>query len=216
MVRINLLPDRRPTKTRVAATEPGQLWLLVVMGLMVLEIVALLFVQKWKQDEYAKVQGDNIATQAKIDDLKNKIKDQAQVKAQLQELKDRQAAIQKLESGRTGPTAVLEEISHILTAGRGPTTDKDKLEQLRHENPQAVLNANWDPRRLWLTSYQEIERAVKIGGIAKDSEDVSEFERRLILSDYFYDVNLLPGGKFTDNVTKTELVRFEMSAKVRY
>ena len=74
-----------------------------------------------------------------------------------------------------------------------PTTDRDKLEQLKRDNPTEVHNPNWDPRRLWLTSYEEVDRVVKLGGLARDGEDVSEFERRLKLSDYFYDVKLLPG-----------------------
>jgi hypothetical protein len=57
---------------------------------------------------------------------------------------------------------------------------------------------------------------VKIAGLARDGEDVSEFLRRLSLSDYFYDVRLLPASKGMDAATKLELVKFEMSAKVRY
>ena len=212
MVRVNLLPEKRQAKT-----EPGQAWLLVVVvGLALLELIGLGVVQKYKQDELAKVQDADAATQSKIDEVNGRIKDHPQVTAQLQELRDRQVAIQKLQAGRTGPTATLEELSHILTQGRGPTTDRDKLEQLKHDNPTAVLNVNWDPRRVWLTQYTELERVVKMAGLAKDSEDVSEFERRLILSDYFYDVNLLPGGKVVDATTKQELMRFELSAKVRY
>ena len=57
---------------------------------------------------------------------------------------------------------------------------------------------------------------MKVGGLARDGEDVSEFLRRLSLSDYFYDVKLLPATKSVDAVTKLELIKFEMSAKVRY
>ena len=103
-----------------------------------------------------------------------------------------------------------------LTAGRGPTVERDKLEQLKRDNPSAVPNVNWDPRRLWMTSYKEDNRVVKLVGLARDGEDVSEFLRRLALSDYFYEVRLMPAKKEIDQVTKLELVRFEMSAKVRY
>ena len=75
---------------------------------------------------------------------------------------------------------------------------------------------NWDPRRLWMTAYKEDNRVVKISGLARDGEDVSEFLRRLSLSDYFYEVKLLPAVKENDKDTKLELVKFEMSAKVRY
>jgi len=108
------------------------------------------------------------------------------------------------------------ELTRVLTAGRGPTVDRDKLEQLKRDNPSAVPNVNWDPRRLWLVSYKEADRTVKLAGLARDGEDVSEFLRRLSLSDYFYDVKLLPASKGQDGVTKLELVRFELSAKVRY
>jgi hypothetical protein len=69
---------------------------------------------------------------------------------------------------------------------------------------------------VWLLSYQELERAVRIVGLARDAEDVSELQRRLLLSDYFTEVNLLPGSKQVDGATKQELVHFEMTAKVKY
>jgi type IV pilus assembly protein PilN len=100
--------------------------------------------------------------------------------------------------------------------GRGPTTDRDKLEQLKRDNPQEVYNSNWDARRLWLTSYLESDRTVKLQGLARDGEDVSELERRLKLSDYFSDVKLLPGQKIIDGTSHQELFKFELSAKVKY
>ena len=57
---------------------------------------------------------------------------------------------------------------------------------------------------------------MRLAGLARDGEDVSEFLRRLTLSDYFYDVKLLPATKSIDAVTHLELVRFELSAKARY
>ena len=57
---------------------------------------------------------------------------------------------------------------------------------------------------------------MKIAGMARDGEDVSEFLRRLSLSDMFFDVKLLPASKAADTATKLELVKFDVSAKVRY
>ena len=100
--------------------------------------------------------------------------------------------------------------------GRGPTTDKDKLEQLKRDNPTAVPNPNWDPRRLWITTYTELDRSVKIEGLARDGEDIAEFLRRLGLSDYFYDVRPLPASEVADKDTKINLKQFAVSAKVKY
>ncbi len=218
MVRINLLPDRRgQAGRRTSAVEPGQLWLVAVLGAAVATIVACLFLEKMKESELAAILADNGVTQGQIDAIGKQMSDHPEITARLKELRDREDAIQKLESARTGPTSALLELSRLLTVdGRGPSTDRDKIEQLKRDNPSAVYNANWDPRRLWLTSYKEADRVVRMGGLARDGEDVSEFERRLKLSDYFGDVKLLPGEKITDSQTHQELFKFELSAKVRY
>src|SRR6202035_2890651 len=140
----------------------------------------------------------NQEIEANIASIKSQISNHEDIKVQLKELRDREEAIQKLQAARTGPTSTLLELAHVLTPGRGPTTDRDKLEQLKRDNPAEVYNQNWDARRLWLTSYQESDRTVKLGGLARDGEDVSELERRLKLSDYFTDVKLLPGQKIVD------------------
>ncbi|HVH43669.1 MAG TPA: PilN domain-containing protein [Labilithrix sp.] len=224
MIRINLLPQKKQLRTRGAggAIEEGggggesQVWLAFVVGAVLLEIIVLLFVYKTKQDQLAQVQKHNTELTANIDNIKREIAQHATIKAQLKELRDREEAIQKLQSARTGPTAAMLELSRIMTPGRGPSVDRDKLEQLKRDNPSAVPNASWDPRRLWLNSYRETDRVVRLAGLARDGEDVSEFLRRLSLSDYFYEVKLLPASKAMDSVTKLELVRFEMSAKARY
>jgi type IV pilus assembly protein PilN len=218
MVRINLLPDRRgQAGRRTAAVEPGQLWLVGVLGAALVTIVICLFVQKIKDSELAAILADNGVTQGQIDGISKQMADHPQITARLKELRDREDAIQKLQSARTGPTSALLELSHLLTVGgQGPSTDRDRLEQMKRDNPTEVYNANWDPRRLWLTSYKEADRVVKMGGLARDGEDVSELERRLKLSDYFADVKLLPGSKMTDSQTHQELFQWELSAKVRY
>jgi type IV pilus assembly protein PilN len=223
VIRINLLPQKRPLRRRGEAGAPdaggggeSQAWLAFVLGAILLEVIVLLFVYKTKQDQLTQVQKHNQEVTANIDAIKREIANHAEIKAQLKELRDREEAIQKLQAARTGPTATMLELSRILTPGRGPTVDRDKLEQLKRDNPTAVPNPNWDPRRLWLGSYKESERTVKVAGYARDGEDVSELLRRLTLSDYFYEVRLLPATKSVDAVTKLELVKFEMSAKVRY
>jgi type IV pilus assembly protein PilN len=221
MIRINLMPNKKVVRRKgeVGADTGGgesQAWLVFVLGAVLLEVIVLLFVYKTKQDQLQQAVKHNQEIQANIDAIKREIQNHAQIKAELKELRDREEAIQKLQSARTGPTATMLELSRILTAGRGPTVDRDKLEQLKRDNPSAVPNVNWDPRRLWMTSFKEDNRTVRIVGLARDGEDVSEFLRRLSLSDYFYEVRLLPAQKGMDQGTHLELVKFEMSAKVRY
>lgn len=223
MIRINLLPQKKQLRRRGEAGAPvevgggeSQVWLAFVLGAVLLEVIVLLFVYKTKQDQLTQVQKHNTELTGNIDNIKREIAQHATIKSQLKELRDREEAIQKLQGARTGPTATMLELSRMMTPGRGPTVDRDKLEQLKRDNPSAVPNASWDPRRLWLSGFKENDRNVRLAGFARDAEDVSEFLRRLSLSDYFYDVKLLPATKAVDATTKLELVKFEMSAKVRY
>jgi type IV pilus assembly protein PilN len=217
MVRINLLPDKRQSGRRGQGAEPVQYWLFGVLGAAIAAVILCLFIQKVKEDELAQIVAENGRSQGQIDAIKKQIADHPDIKARLSELRDREDAIQKLQGARTGPTSTLLELAHLLTVGgRGPTTDRDKLEQMKRDNPGEVYNPNWDPRRLWIESYVEADRAVKMTGLARDGEDVSELERRLKLSDYFAEVRLRPGEKIVDSTTHQELFRFELSAKVRY
>jgi len=217
MIRINLLPQKREARRGGAtSTEGSNLWLAVVGGVLLLEAVALLFWYRTRQNSLQDAMKANQEIEANIANINTQIADHNEIKTQLKELREREEAIQKLQAARTGPTSTLLELSHVLTPGRGPTVDRDKLEQLKRDNPGAVPNPNWDPRRLWLTRYTETDRTVRLQGLARDGEDVSEFLRRLSLSDYFYELKLLPAAKTNDEKSRLELVRFELSAKARY
>jgi type IV pilus assembly protein PilN len=217
MVRINLLPDRRQAGGfGMTGAEPEQLWLFGgISGSVVLAIVVCLFVQKFKQDELAAIIVENQRTQGQIDQVRAQIADHGAILGRLKELRDREDAIMRLQNSRIGPTQVLLELSRLLTSGRGPTGDRDRLEQLRRDNPAEAFNPGWDVRRVWITSYNETDRNLKLSGMARDGDDVSEFERRLKQSDFFSDVRLLPGDKVSDKAG-SEVFRFDLSARTRY
>jgi type IV pilus assembly protein PilN len=213
VIRINLLPQRREAK---GGAEVDQRWLLVVLGVVVAEIVALFLLHQVKRDELAKQVRKNAELSSQIEQIKKTVANHADIKAQLETLRAREDAISKLQQARSGPTAVLLELSRVLTNGHGPTVDPDVLAQLRRDNPTAVYNPGWDPKRLWLTSFQENDRLVKIDGLARDGDDVSELARRLNLSTYFADVKLLPASKTVDSESKLDVIGFQLQAKARY
>lgn len=212
MIRINLLPQKRESRQ-----ETSQTWLAVLMGVLFLEGVALFFLHESKNRELEAHKHTNQEIQQQISEIEKTVANHAQVKAQLAEFQNREDAIKKLQGARSGPTNVLLEVSRVLSA-RGPTVDPDRLAQLRRDNPLAVPNLSWDPRRLWLTLYKESDRTVLIEGLARDGEDVSEVARRLALSNFFQDVKLLPASKQTETVggAKIEMLKFQLQAKVKY
>ena len=206
MIRINLLAQKK----RAERSDGSQVWLAVVMVVVLAEVAALFVLHSFKAEELADQQRKNNELSSQIEQAKKNVANHEQVKAELALLRARETAIQKLQSGRSGPTAILMELARILTPGRGPSVDPDRLAQLRRDNPLSVFNPNWDSRRLWVTGYVEAQRKLRIDGKARDGEDVSELARRLNLSSYFYDVKLLPATREND------FVKFSIETKVRY
>jgi type IV pilus assembly protein PilN len=206
MIKINLLAQKK----RAERSDVSQVWLAVVMVVVLAEVAALFVLHSFKAEELTQQERKNAELTSQIEQAKKNVANHEQVKADLALLRAREEAIQQLQSGRSGPTAILMELARILTPGRGPSVDPDRLAQLRRDNPLSVFNPNWDSRRLWLTGYVEAQRKLKIDGKARDGEDVSELARRLNLSSYFYDVNLLPATREND------FVKFSIETKVRY
>lgn len=206
MIRINLLAQKK----RAEKSEASQVWLAAVMVVVLAEVAALFVFHSVKAEELSDQVRKNAELTSQIEQAKRNVANHDQVKGELATLRAREAAIQKLQSARSGPTAILMELARILTPGRGPSVDPDRLAQLRRDNPLSVFNPNWDSRRLWITGFVEAQRRLKIDGKARDGEDVSELARRLNLSSYFYDVRLLPASREQD------FVKFSIEAKVRY
>jgi len=217
VIRVNLLPQKRGA--RGAAPAASQRWLLAVLGVLVLEIVVLFAFHKKKLDDLQDQKNINAQLDGKIQSIKTLVANHEEIKKALAVLRAREDAITKLQTARSGPTAVLLELAQILTRDKGPTADPERLAQLKKDNPLNVYNPGWDTRRLWITNYVESDRVVKIEGLARDGSDVSELAQRLKLSTYFYDVALLPGKKEPDTASKgdkLDLVAFALQLKVRY
>lgn len=212
MIKINLMPSKR----RAERGDGSQLWLAVVMVLMLAMVAGLFVFHGFKAEELKDQQRKNAELNSQIDQSRNAVSNHDNVKKQLAQLRAREEAIGKLQSARTGPTAILLELARLLTPGRGPSVDPDRLSQLRRDNPLAVFNPSWDARRLWLTKFVEQNRKLHIEGFAQDGEDVSELARRMNLSAYFAEVRLLPATRQTDATTHMEVVSFALEARVKY
>jgi type IV pilus assembly protein PilN len=213
MIRVNLLPQKR---RKAGGGGRGELWLVACLLSVALEVVGCLVLYGQKQDELTQELDRNKALEGQIKQIKDVSKNHEELKQKLSALRDREEAIAKLQSARSGPTAMLLEVARLLTPGRGPSVDPNELSKVRRENPLQDYNANWDPRRLWLTKFVEADRTVRLEGIARDGEDVSELARRMNLSTYFDDVQLLPAKREIEKESGLPMVAFKLEAKVRY
>jgi type IV pilus assembly protein PilN len=211
LIRINLLPAKRRVES-----EGGQGWLLVLLALFVGQVIGLFVLHGYKGEALTEQRRKNAELETQIKQVKKAVANHKAIKDELEQLRAREDAIAKLQSARTGPTAVLLELAKLLTPGRGPSVDPQLLQRLRDENPGEVFKSGWDSRRLWITRFVEQQRQVRLEGLARDGEDVSELARRMTLSSFFDEVKFLPAKKSMDQASGLELVKFELEAKVRY
>ncbi len=212
MIRINLLPAKRARRR-----EAGQRQL-AAMGLAVLATAGgAVFVHISASNERDDLARQNRLIQSDIDRLKAELGDYDKVRTQREELLKQRKSIQALEQARTGPVFLLRELSEILTAGKGPTFDRVLYEESLRRDPNVGFNAAWDTRRVWLESFEEDQKRVRIRGAAKSIEDASEFLKRVQLSVFFSDVR--PEG--TTQVSSggpgsVKYVSFSFTAQVAY
>jgi type IV pilus assembly protein PilN len=183
VIRINLLPGKKPKRA-----EAGQRHLVFMGAGLLVGVLGIVVLHVQTSNELDEVRHENRKIQSDIDRLKGELGDYDKVKAQREELLKQRKTIQALDQNRTGPVFLLRELSEILTPGKGPTFDGVAYQENLLRDPNAGFNASWDTRRVWLDTFDEDHKKVKIKGAAKSNEDVAEFLKRLNLSVFFADV----------------------------
>jgi type IV pilus assembly protein PilN len=179
MIRINLLPTDKKKRARRIAPSPmpsGDLnlgtWAAIYAGAIAIWLVvlgALYFAQSGEVDTIAQ---ENKTLEARRDELKSKTKGLSDVESRLEKSRKLEKVVQELERARRGPTRAVMELSKVLSSPGGPSINAAELERMRQDNPLAGFNESWDVRRLWITSFEEIERECKIVGMGRSNEDV--------------------------------------------
>ncbi|MCA9582038.1 MAG: PilN domain-containing protein [Myxococcales bacterium] len=216
MIRINLLPQAKRAARVRAPAAPGSVqgWF---VGYFVAAVIAVLGLAGWyvtTNNEIEEIKRVNSEIQSEIDSIKKKSAQIEEVRSQIAQSQRLEDMVTELNKARLGPARVMMELSKVLSVDGGPTIDRQELERRRRENPLAGFNRSWDPRRVWLTSFQETSRACRIRGAGRTNDDVAEFLRRLSLSEVFSDVRLK--GTSAGSKDGLSIVSFEISSKVNY
>ncbi len=211
MIRINLLPVKSAKRR-----EQGQKQLLVGAGWITLVVVGIIVFHSAAESKINDLRTHNQELSTAIAKLKAELTDYDQIKARREELIRKGNAIKRLQANRSGPVWLMRELSDILTKGKGPSFNKDQYEELLRRDPNAAFNTTWDPKRVWLLSYDEKAHQVKIHGAAKSDEDVAEFLKRLKLSAFFSDVYWQQTQPQFDQKLNVAYVTFDVKARVNY
>lgn len=197
MIRINLIPVKRAKKVYSIVTQ-----LILFIVILVVIAIVLVFIdgiKRQKKDELFIQVGD---VNLKIDKIKRQISDHSQIKSNIEKIEYKQKIIDDLESRRSGPAYFLIELSNILSKTKGPHINPQRYQSIITVDRSDGYNPTWDGQRLWLSSILEENREVDIKGDALSNQDVSEFLRRLELSDFFYNVNLVETSQREFDVSK--------------
>ncbi len=231
MIRINLLPDAKRLSAAAAGEEYNAYWFGGYFAAALLCIAACVAVYFNKSAEIDEMRQQNQSLQARIADLNAKAANINDVRARLEASQELERVVEQLNRSRTGPTRLLVELSRVLTAGVGPTTDPEEMERLRSEDPDSLPSTEWDVRHLSITSFiessgparggsggeaaggetAEVMRPVIIKGVAQSPDDVGEFIIRLDASVLFREVQLANTERNDDDSTD-----FELRAEVIY
>jgi type IV pilus assembly protein PilN len=212
MIRINLLPVKAAKRR-----EQGQRQLLIGVMVLSLALVTIIVFHGAEVAKSSELRGINQRLSTDISRLKTEIGDYDVIKAQRDELIRQREAIKRLQANRAGPVWLMRELSDILTKGKGPTFNKEQYEDQLRRDPNTAFNPNWEPKRVWLVSYAELNHEVKLRGAAKSDEDVAEFLKRLKLSAFFSDVYWQQTQPQTDQkMNNVSFVTFDVAARVNY
>lgn len=221
MIRINLLPSGRRGAFAAGASATADVgstpvWVAVYAAgtaLWILALVGVYFVFSGRLDEQL---AQNRRLEEEVASLDRKSGELVALRAELAASQQLEQVVDELNAARLGPTRLLLELSKILSVDGGPTIDPSELERIREENPLAGMNKGWDVRRLWIDSFEESDRSVRMTGLGRTNEDVAEFLQRLSLSQLFDDVTLEKTEAETDDDTGLVFIEFTLSAKVTY
>ncbi len=212
MIRINLYRAKVARKRERVALAEALLFLLVALVCG----AVIWIVNGWVNEKIEIQERTNDIKKMKIESIRQEIKDHEEIKRQLSEIEAREKIIQELIAARTGPVQMLVELMKILSSGKGPSIRPEEYREMIRRDPTSGFNPEWDTRRLWLTSFEEKERSVVIKGEAMSNEDVGEFLRRLKISGYFFDEELIKTKSEKLSASNASIVKFEMKCKIRY
>lgn len=217
MIRINLLPGKKKSRSRESApANQGAVALFVGLGIIVVIAAGVYLLLhrpiaqeiEEKNRQNAKLLGENRAIEART-------KDYTTLKSTLQMAEEQRTAIERLENARSVPAWLLNELSNILTMGGTPTMTEVTAAQVAADPNRAWLKG-WDPKHVWISEFTEKEGKFTLAGGALSDADITQLALRLQASVYFVGVIPAKAEETSDKDSGITYYKFEIHGTVRY
>jgi Tfp pilus assembly protein PilN len=219
MIKINLLPQRRPKK-RGAASDPSANHLVVgVAGLVVAAAVIALLVDRPKRVRLAELTRENQQLQTDIRAKTKQLEGYADLQKASDEADERYRSIKRLLRAKVVPANVLHELGEILMTGKRPKMTADMLRRTGSgddSDPNKRFQDDWDASHVWLSGFTDTAGLFKLEGGAQSESDVTQLAKRLAASVYFSDVTPAGGERVADAQTGAGYFKFTITGKVAY
>ncbi len=215
MLRINLIPQKTSPKE---ARGQQMLFLILVVWLatgggLFYHYRFVLDTSSVEKNRKIIAENNDRINQLQIQISQFKVLPEAERKKLEAEYQKLMETVSRIEKVRSNPVFVLLELSRIVSVGQLPTVT----------NPESRmdLDTNWDPSPVFFTRLDEKERILTLEGIARSHYDVSELARRLRISAYFRNPEILEAKVQTSSTQKTDtpdmaLVNFKIRAMMVY
>ena len=205
IIRINL----HPAKKEKVKSNPATGVLLLCILIAVVVFIILFFMASKLDDETKAKQAEAARIQSEIDAAKEEIKDIAQIRANINELENRQRILGKLASNRQGPQYVLNEISRLMS------NPKDVLSR-KEANERGWMVA-WEPDNIVMKSFKDIGNGIiSLDGYARSMDDIQEFWTRMKTSSMLRNIRLIEIKDGKDSVTGENIQSFIFETEANF
>ncbi len=164
----------------------------------------------------AELKQKNATLEAQNEGLRNKTKNSRAIRAAFEGALSRQQATARLKRARVSPAWLMRELSNILTPGRQPQLTPSMQEEMK-TNPNRPWQDGWDPKHVWMSSFDEKGGEFRLQGGAQSRADIDELGLRLRAS-MFFGQRLKPAATSdeVDKETSLTYYKFTIEGIVRY
>jgi type IV pilus assembly protein PilN len=211
MIKINLLAQRK-----VKRADKGQQT--VALGFLIILLagaLVFLLIHRPLNNEIDRLKSTNKKLAQQNADKKKQLEGLKELEAAVEALNKRKAAIESLNGARATPADLLYELSKVMTPGKSPTMTKEMAKRVE-EDPHRKLTAEWDPKHVWITKFEEKGGKFKLNGGAQSDGDMTQLAKRLEASVYFGRVVPEGGKEKEEGASGVTYYDFTITGKVVY
>ncbi len=218
MIKVNLLPQRKARRASAAADPSAKQALVGVAALGAAAAAVFFGVDMPRRERLESLKNANAQLQSEINNKNKQLVGFAEMKKAQEEMVKRQEGIKRLMGTKVVPAHLMHELGNILSR-EGPTMTEEMTAKVGNGPMGSTLkqfSADWDPTRVWISSFVDTNGAFKLEGGAAADSDVTQLSKRLAASVHFPDASPAGVERVIDKATQLSYYRFTITGRLAY